>query len=104
VLGDRFGAACAPRIVQAADDALRKLGFKVARNMPYAGGYATERHGRPAHASHALQIEINRALYMVEAAMTPRPAFQAVREALGEVVRAVIEAGEALGAGRGAGR
>jgi len=39
----------------------------VLRNQPYAGGFTTQRYGRPAHNQHALQIEINRSLYMDEA-------------------------------------
>jgi len=54
VLGDRFGAACAPAVTQAAQDSLTALGYRVARNTPYAGGYTTELYGRPAQGVHAL--------------------------------------------------
>jgi N-formylglutamate deformylase len=96
VLGDRFGAACAPALTQAAQDALRAAGLSVARNAPYAGGYATERHGKPGDRRHALQIEINRGLYMVEGAMQRRETFAAVRAAMDALVLALIEAGEAM--------
>lgn len=66
VLGDRYGASCAPVFTEAAETCLRKAGFVVARNKPYAGGYITEHYGAPATRRHALQIEINRALYMNE--------------------------------------
>jgi N-formylglutamate amidohydrolase len=39
----------------------------VVRNIPYAGGYTTRHYGAPRRRSHALQIEINRRLYMQEA-------------------------------------
>ena len=66
VLGDRYGASCAGRLVEVAQDTLRGLGYRVSRNKPYAGGYITERYGAPAMGVHTLQIEVNRALYMDE--------------------------------------
>ncbi|MGA0533463.1 N-formylglutamate amidohydrolase [Hansschlegelia sp. KR7-227] len=66
VLGDRYGSSCAPEIVDLAEQALRNLGFGVVRNRPYAGGYITEHYGAPVDGFHALQIEINRGLYMDE--------------------------------------
>jgi N-formylglutamate amidohydrolase len=67
VLGDRFGAACAGSITRLVEGELELRGYRVARNAPYAGGYTTEHYGRPARGVHALQIEINRALYFDEA-------------------------------------
>jgi N-formylglutamate amidohydrolase len=66
VLGDCFGAACAPRILTAARRFLAERGFRVGINAPYAGGFTTGYYGRPDAHRHALQIEINRALYMDE--------------------------------------
>jgi N-formylglutamate amidohydrolase len=66
VLGDCHGAACAAAVSDVAEDTLHRLGYRVRRNRPYAGGYITRHYGRPAEGSHALQIEINRALYMDE--------------------------------------
>lgn len=66
VLGDRFGAACAPALSNLAEQTFTALGYRCARNAPYAGGYTTEYYGRPARRTHALQIEINRALYLDE--------------------------------------
>ncbi len=71
VLGDRFGAACSPRLIGLVERELEALGYRVARNAPYAGGYTTEHYGRPAKRTHALQIEINRALYMNETTREP---------------------------------
>jgi len=66
VLGDCFGASCAPAITQVAEDAFRARGYRVVRNTPYAGGFTTRHYGKPRQGSHALQIELNRALYMDE--------------------------------------
>ncbi|PVM91749.1 N-formylglutamate amidohydrolase [Caulobacter radicis] len=71
VLGDRFGAACAPGLTRLVEEALEGMGYRVARNSPYAGGYTTEHYGRPARRTHALQVEINRALYMNETTREP---------------------------------
>jgi N-formylglutamate amidohydrolase len=71
VLGDRFGAACSPKLTGLVERELEALGYRVARNAPYAGGYTTEHYGRPARRTHALQIEINRALYMNETTREP---------------------------------
>ncbi len=66
IVGDRFGRSCSERLTQAAIDLLQDLGYTVAHNKPYAGGFITEHYGRPAVACHALQIEINRSLYVNE--------------------------------------
>ncbi|PTS89842.1 MULTISPECIES: N-formylglutamate amidohydrolase [unclassified Caulobacter] len=71
VLGDRFGAACSPRLTGLVERELEAMGYRVARNSPYAGGYTTEHYGRPSRRTHALQIEINRALYMDEVTREP---------------------------------
>jgi N-formylglutamate amidohydrolase len=67
VLGDNHGEACAPPLIDAAEQWLAAQGLRVRRNQPYAGGFTTQRYGRPAVGRHTLQIEINRALYMDEA-------------------------------------
>jgi N-formylglutamate amidohydrolase len=66
VLGDRYGSSCTPTVIEAVETILRRQGYRVARNHPYAGGFNTEKYGQPRAGSHALQIEIGRALYMDE--------------------------------------
>ena len=66
VLGDCHGGACAGIVSDTAARTLKALGYVVARNRPYAGGHVTNHYGRPDQAVHALQIELNRALYMDE--------------------------------------
>jgi N-formylglutamate amidohydrolase len=75
VLGDCHGSSCMAAITDLAERTLRTLGYAVARNDPYAGGFTTRHHGRPAQGRHALQIEVNRGLYMNEARLEPRPYF-----------------------------
>jgi N-formylglutamate amidohydrolase len=69
VLGDRYGSSCASLITAIAEQFLSRCGYRVVRNVPYAGGWTTEHYGKPFDGSHALQIEINRSLYMNETTM-----------------------------------
>jgi N-formylglutamate deformylase len=78
VLGDRYGAACAPVLSNRAEAAFSRAGFSVARNTPYAGGHTTAQYGRVASGFHALQIEINRALYLDEDRIAKKPCFEEV--------------------------
>ncbi|MBV9512048.1 MAG: N-formylglutamate amidohydrolase [Caulobacteraceae bacterium] len=89
VLGDRFGSACAPRITALVEQALEAMGYRVSRNTPYAGGYTTETYGRPQAGDHALQIEINRALYLDESRLSPHAGFGRVRADLERVFAAL---------------
>ena len=75
IVGDRFGTACAPALTEAAISILLGMGYNVAHNKPYAGGFITEHYGRPAQAVHALQIEINRGLYLDERSYEPSVGF-----------------------------
>jgi N-formylglutamate deformylase len=79
VLGDRYGASAAPALSRLAEDAFAREGLSVARNVPYAGGYTTMRHGRVAEGCHALQIEINRGLYLEEEKIAKKPNFEALK-------------------------
>lgn len=92
VLGDRFGAACAGLLTARVERELEALGYRVARNTPYAGGYTTEHYGRPARRTHALQIEINRALYVDEARLTPTAGFERLKADIEGVTRALAAA------------
>lgn len=71
VLGDRFGAACSPALTRMVEQGLTRRGYTVARNSPYAGGHITSSRGRPDKGRHALQVEINRRLYLDEENVEP---------------------------------
>ncbi len=76
VLGDRYGTSCATALTDSVEAALRARGYIVVRNKPYAGGFITEHYGEPVLGRHALQIEINRSLYMDERTLTKRDGFE----------------------------
>jgi N-formylglutamate amidohydrolase len=86
ILGDRFGTSAGAHVTQAAEDAFRHAGLIVGRNRPYAGGYITEHYGQPRNGVHAVQVEINRGLYMNEALVEP-----ARVDALRRVLRIALE-------------
>ncbi len=101
VLGDRFGASASRSLVTLSQRAFERAGFVVARNAPFAGGYITQRYGRPSRAMHAIQIEIDRGLYLDRTRLEPLPVFDEVRERLSQVIGELIEI--ALGAASGEG-
>jgi N-formylglutamate amidohydrolase len=92
VLGDRFGAACAGVLTATVERELEQLGCRVARNTPYAGGYTTEHYGRPARGMHALQIEINRGLYLDELTLKPTRGYERLKANLEALTRALATA------------
>ena len=92
VLGDRFGAACAGLLTSRVERELESMGYRVARNSPYAGGYTTEHYGRPAARTHALQIEINRALYLDESRLSPTLGFEKLKANLESLTAALAGA------------
>ncbi len=92
VLGDRYGSSCAPAVSALVEKTLKGMGYRLIRNSPYAGGYTTEHYGRPGQKVHALQIEVNRALYMDEARVSVNGGFERLRadlERLFEVLSGV---------------
>jgi N-formylglutamate deformylase len=93
VLGDRFGAAADSDIVDRIETAFLRAGLKVARNAPFAGAYITSHYGRPSRRQHAVQIEIDRSLYMNEQLIRPNNNFDAFRTLMQQVTAEVAEIG-----------
>jgi len=94
VLGDRFGAAASGGVVDRVEEAFKAQGFAVARNTPFAGAYIAQTYGRPTRGQHAVQIEIDRALYMDEKRIERSKDFYAVRAALQLVVQDIARIGQ----------
>ena len=92
VLGDCHGAACAPQLVELARRHLSRRGFAVALNAPYAGGFTTGHYGKPRRGRHALQIEINRALYMDERSYRRRAGFARLSSEMAGLIARLGEA------------
>lgn len=96
VLGDRFGASASSSVVDAVEEILTGAGLAVARNAPFAGAYVTQQYGRPSRRQHAIQLEIDRSLYMDERTITPNADFQSFCDVIAGVVSNLTEIGRAL--------
>jgi len=79
VLGDRFGSSCMADITICAKQHFEKFGFKVMVNRPFAGGFSTRIYGKPMERLHALQIEVNRKLYMNEHSLVINNGFATIQ-------------------------
>lgn len=86
ILGDRFGTTCVSELTDCVHRLLSDRGYLIMRNNPYAGGFTTYNYGRPATGVHALQIEINRDLYMDENTFQRREDFAKLQEDLSELI------------------
>ena len=102
VLGDRHGTSCSGEFMGLAAAQLKSHGYRVALNKPYAGGYITEHYGRPQEGLHALQVEINRALYLDEGSFEKTQAFEGLKDDLERMVRALVGAVSGLAIPRAA--
>jgi N-formylglutamate amidohydrolase len=82
VLGDRNGLSCSALITEETERLLGNMGYSITRNNPYAGGFTTQHYGTPETGVHALQIEINRSLYIDENSLVRRPGFAKLQDDL----------------------
>lgn len=90
VLGNRHGAASDESLVRMVEGEFTRRGYRVLRNVPYAGGYITQKHGVPLQDRHALQIEINRRLYLNESTVELKPGFYRLRDDLLAIAKKVV--------------
>ncbi|WP_416464823.1 N-formylglutamate amidohydrolase [Sphingomonas sp. VDB2] len=102
VLGDRFGRSASTRLMTLAADVAGGQGLIVAQNHPYAGDHLIDRHGRPEHGLHALQVEIDRVLYLDATLDRPGPGLVRMQAVMTRMVQALAaelpRAGYALAA------
>lgn len=89
VLGDCYGTSCDAELTELVEASLRDRGYRVRRNMPYSGGFVTQHYGRPEDGIHALQIEINRALYMDEHRIERLPDLERLKAEMAGLVAAL---------------
>lgn len=101
VLGDRHGQSAAPALMAIIERHFRSLGWRVARNTPYAGGHTTETHGNVPAGIHAVQIEIDRALYMDAQKLSRHAGFGQVARAMTGLTQLLVETLPALRLGTG---
>jgi len=99
VLGDRYGASAAPWVVNWVEAAFAAEGLRVARNVPFAGAYIAQAHGRPRFGRHVVQVEIDRALYMDEARIERGAGFADFAALMARVIARIVPLGQAKAAG-----
>lgn len=92
VIGDRFGASAAPRLTAAAETVLAESGLRIAVNTPYAGGHIVAHHAKPASGFHAMQIEVDRALYLDRHLDGPGHGLARMQRTIARLVAALGEA------------
>lgn len=90
VLGDRHGSSCGVELTRRLRRAFEALGWRVALNQPYSGGWTTQRWGRPAEGFHAVQIELNRALYLDETTLEPGPGWSRCAAGVARVINDLL--------------
>lgn len=82
IIGDRYGTSADKCLMQIALLLLNNMGYHAISNKPYAGGFITEHYGRPQKNLHALQIEINRGLYINEQSLELKSSFDQLKNDL----------------------
>lgn len=91
VIGDRFGRSAHGRFTARALAELEAAGYATSVNAPYAGGHILDRHGHPVSGIHAIQVEIDRRLYLDSALEQPGPGLAAVRRLIARLVQALAD-------------
>lgn len=94
VIGDRHGASAHSAIVDQIEAAFQRAGLHVVRNVPFAGAYICQTYGRPSRGQHAVQIEIDRAIYMNEQMIRPNGNFEAFCQLLEGITREICAIGQ----------
>lgn len=93
VIGDRFGASADSNLVDRIETVFLNNGFKVSRNAPFAGAFTTQYYGRPSRGQHAIQIEIDRSLYLDEERVRPSGLFRSFQKKLTKVISEISDIG-----------
>ncbi|MBN8818397.1 MAG: N-formylglutamate amidohydrolase [Sphingomonas sp.] len=91
VIGDRFGRSATDRLTDLCADMIRRQHVPVAVNSPYSGNHILERHGRPELGIHAIQIEIDRTLYLESDLMTLGAGLVATQRLLTDLAAALTQ-------------
>ncbi|WP_109464917.1 N-formylglutamate amidohydrolase [Albibacillus kandeliae] len=94
VLGDRFGAAAGAAVVDRIEAAFAAADLTVTRNAPFAGAYVTQAYGRPSRNQHAIQIEIDRSLYLDEKKVEPNARFDEFCQQMRQVIAEIVAIGQ----------
>ena len=92
VIGDAHGRSAGKGIAAEVAHEARTHGFAAAINAPYAGAHSLARHGRPADNVHALQIEVDRALYLERDMRAPSDGVRRTQSLFWELAQTAVAA------------
>lgn len=92
VLGDRYGTSCTPETITLIERLFAAKGYSVARNHPYAGSYVTSHYGQPHKGVEAIQIEVNRDLYLNPVTIKPKKTYESLAANLSQIIAELIQA------------
>ena len=91
ILGDRFGRTCSKNLIEITEEIFRSFGYSVGRNNPFAGGYITEKYGKPDLGYYSIQIELSRDLYLNGSDITLTPNAETVKSNLAIFAKQIAE-------------
>lgn len=92
VPGTRGRSTADGRIIDLIDRHFRDAGLSVKHDDPYRGGWTTSSYGAPRRGQHAVQIELNRALYVDEqTSEIKKSEFARLQEVLDQLLRKLGE-------------
>lgn len=91
ILGDRFGTSCHADTLSMIENLFRRAGYSVTINHPYAGGFVTTHYGRPERGIEAIQIEVNRDLYVNAVTLAPKTGYRALRNDLSRICAEIVK-------------
>ncbi len=90
ILGDRFGTSCHADTLGLLRQLFTQAGYSVGVNYPYAGGYTTSHYGKPDEGVEAIQIEVNRDLYVNPVTLSPKSGYAKLTEDLGRITHDIV--------------
>lgn len=91
VIGDRFGQSAASLYSEMLLQRLKQIGVAAALNHPYPGDYILRRHGNMHKNIHAIQIEVDRALYLDSELREPASGLGATSAIMTELLMLLAE-------------
>jgi N-formylglutamate amidohydrolase len=91
VVGDRFGRSAASLYAELMMAHVRSAGIEVALNNPYSGDFILQAHGRPSANIHAVQLEVDRSLYLDSALREPSSGLSAAARLVHEIADLLID-------------
>ena len=94
VLGNRFGSSCSSDIMEQIKSSFEDAGFRVSQNIPFSGAYILKNYGRPSINEHAVQIEIDRGLYLNEKLVEKSDKYYDLKYKLKTVIRDIVSIGK----------